>query len=220
MKKRMISFLAAVLLLACLPLNAFAHEVPDETATGCFEITMMMGDKAIPGGKLICIRVGYIDEDDGNYFFCRLDGEKITDVSTAETAKETVEFIMDYQKKYPVSKKEKNIGKDGKVKFDDLEMGLYLISQENPPKGYHAISSFLVGVPNNEDGHYVYNLSIRSKAEPDKAPESSEPNPLKPSDSKLPQTGRINWPIPVLLATGLLLLVVGFLLYRGNKHEA
>lgn len=179
-----------------------------------------MGDKAVSGGKLICTRVGFIDEEDGNYFFRRLDGERITDVSFPEAAQEMVEFVKDYQKAQPMSKEEKPIGKDGNVKFNNLETGLYLISQENPPKGYYAIIPFLVGVPNNEGGHYVYDVTIQSKTEPEKAPEPTKPNPSMPSDPKLPQTGQLTWPIPVLTAAGLLLIVAGFMLRRGKNHEA
>ena len=40
--------------------------------------------------------------------------------------------------------------------------------------------------------------------------------------SKLPQTGQLNWPIPVLIAGGLLLLAVGWVLvfHRKKKNDA
>lgn len=37
---------------------------------------------------------------------------------------------------------------------------------------------------------------------------------------KLPQTGQLWWPVPVLLSLGLLCLLVGMLRRRGEKHEA
>lgn len=221
MKKRMISFLIVLLLLVCLPIAAFAHEVPDLNEKGFIEITMTKGNETVSGGELVCTRVGYIDEEDGNYFFRRLDGEQVVDIASQDVAQEMVEFLKDYQKIYSIKTEEKAIGKDGKVKFNDLETGLYLIMQENPPEGYYAISSFLVGIPNNEDGHYVYDIAIHSKTEPEREPEPTKPTPSKPTDLKLPQTGQLIWPILVLTAAGLLLVVVGFVLRRGkNNHEA
>lgn len=223
MKKRMIPLLMALLFLLCLSVNVFAQEVPILTQSGSIEITMMMGNSPIPGGKLICTRVGYIDEKDGNYYFCRLDGESIADVSAPETAEDMVQFVQDYQKTHPIETEEKSIDQDGKVKFDGRETGLYLITQENPPSGYYAISPFLVSIPNNEDGKYVYDVTIRSKVELEKTPKPTTPSPSKPKDSKLPQTGQITWHILVLIAVGLLLMVIGVVLRSGKRkdhHEA
>lgn len=40
----------------------------------------------------------------------------------------------------------------------------------------------------------------------------------KPGDTKLPQTGTLNWPVPVLTVSGLLLMVLGWYLC-GRKRE-
>lgn len=43
--------------------------------------------------------------------------------------------------------------------------------------------------------------------------------PDKPGKTKLPQTGQLWWPVPVLIAAGLLLVVIGLLRRRGVNHE-
>lgn len=220
MKKRMLSFLVAALLLACLPINAFAHEVPNPKETGSIKITMRLGEKTVPGGTLSCTRVGYIDSEDGNYFFRRIgDGKKVEDVRSEDAAQDMVEYVMDYKNVYNFPKNIKTIDKNGVAKFEQLETGLYLITQTSPAEGYYAIKPFIVGVPNNVDGHYVYDVSINAKTEPEKIPEPTKPTPSKPTGPKLPQTGQLTWPIPVLAAAGLLLLVVGFVLRKEKKHE-
>jgi len=40
-----------------------------------------------------------------------------------------------------------------------------------------------------------------------------------PEHQKLPQTGLLWWPVPVLAAAGLLLLILGTLLKRKNDHD-
>ena len=44
-------------------------------------------------------------------------------------------------------------------------------------------------------------------------------NPGKPGNPALPQTGQLWWPVPILVAGGLLLIVIGVLRRRGNTHE-
>ncbi len=44
-------------------------------------------------------------------------------------------------------------------------------------------------------------------------------NPVKPNDSTLPQTGQLWWPVPMLSAAGLLLIVIGLLCLRGKNNE-
>lgn len=48
---------------------------------------------------------------------------------------------------------------------------------------------------------------------------SDNPVPRAFFGSKLPQTGQLWWPVPVLAAVGLLLIVVGLLRRRGAEHE-
>lgn len=43
--------------------------------------------------------------------------------------------------------------------------------------------------------------------------------PGKPSEPELPYTGQLWWPVPVLFAAGLLLVVAGLLRRRGARHE-
>ncbi|MGN0266871.1 MAG: Cna B-type domain-containing protein [Lachnospiraceae bacterium] len=43
--------------------------------------------------------------------------------------------------------------------------------------------------------------------------------PTQPDKPSLPQTGQLWWPVPVLMAAGLFLIVIGLLRRRGNAHE-
>lgn len=215
MKKRITFVLPALLLLLSLPVTALAHEVPDPERKGSIEITMLLGEKPVPGGELICTRVGNLDTDDGNWFFRRVDGEKLTDVLSEAAAGDMEEFVADYGETLPSW--EADIDSNGKAVFEAMDTGLYLITQKHPASGYNAIRPFLVGIPNPEDGKYVYDVAICSKSEPEKGTEP--PQPTKPSEPSLPQTGQLNWPIPVLIAVGLTLLILGFALRCGKRKK-
>ena len=74
-----------------------------------------------------------------------------------------------------------------------------------------------MNVSYNDNGRYVCDVDILPKSEPEKLPPPTSPStPCKPTAPKLPQTGQLTWPVPVLTAVGLL-LVIGFLLRRGKK---
>lgn len=58
--------------------------------------------------------------------------------------------------------------------------------------------------------------------EPASPPDGSDgpvPPPEQPDVPTLPQTGQLWWPVPLLLAGGLLLIVMGLLRRRGTGHE-
>ena len=56
--------------------------------------------------------------------------------------------------------------------------------------------------------------------EPDETTVPSEPTePTEPPKPELPQTGQLNWPVPVLAMTGMFFLVLGWLLCFGRKRE-
>lgn len=47
----------------------------------------------------------------------------------------------------------------------------------------------------------------------------SPPHPPKPADPTLPDTGQLNWPIPVLVVLGLILFSLGWVLRFGKKKD-
>lgn len=55
--------------------------------------------------------------------------------------------------------------------------------------------------------------------EPPREPESPEEEETEQPEDRLPQTGQLNWPIPVLCVFGLLLTSLGLWLRRGDKKS-
>lgn len=50
-------------------------------------------------------------------------------------------------------------------------------------------------------------------------PTPSKPDAPKPNTPTLPQTGQLWWPVPVLVAAGLLLVIAGLIRRRGAENE-
>lgn len=135
------------------------------------------------------------------------------------------------------------IGSDGTATADGLMLGLYLVMQHQAASGYEAITPFLVSVPmfNEETGKYYYDVDAEPKmGELTQTPPSettTTPTPNTPSSESgvtptetistsptavqttLPQTGQLNWPVPVLTVAGLLLILTGWYLRSHDKRE-
>ncbi|MCI7808750.1 hypothetical protein MR626_05620 [bacterium] len=223
MKKHLITLLTALVLLSCLPVSASAKDVPKPGKPGSITVTMRSGSKIVAGGELTAYRVGRVaDDGDYNYSFVPTGvftdwGTDFGDLNSAEQSAKTAESLASHVKNHKITGVKKTVGKDGKVTFPDLEQGLYLLVQTKAASGYSAVNPFLVSVPYLKDGRYIYEVDATSKTELEPQPSTTPGNPSTPGE-KLPQTGQLWWPVPVLLAAGLLFVVLGLVKRRGSGH--
>lgn len=225
MQKRLSAILFFVLLLCTISITAYAHDVPDSSRKGSVSVTMRTTETAVPGGTLTLYRVGDVYEDNGNYSFV-LSGdfsgskEPLKDIQSAALAKS----LSDYAKKNNLTGTTQTIDNNGKVDFTDLKLGLYLLVQNKAAEGYNEVDPFLVSVPMMENGVYVYDVDASPKVETLTKTPGNPTKPTQPTNptsatnstgtivSKLPQTGQLNWPIPVLVVTSLFLFSAGWIL--------
>lgn len=218
MTKRIVCllFVLTVLMGLCLPVQA--KDVPQERNDCSIEILVRYGETNINDGTLTLVRVGTVHEDDGNYSFRRvLDDAAVEDIHTPEAAKAFSEF---YQENTDFAFLTKTVDvTDGKAAFTSLPTGLYLVLQQSPAKGYSKLEPFLVSVPLLKDGQYQYNVTATIKNELEREPEPSKPQEPKPNGPTLPQTGQLNWPIPLLAIAGIVLFAAGWLVRFSKKKE-
>lgn len=230
-KKQFLSLLTVALLLCSISVAAYAHEVPDISRRGSISITMTYDKNPVSGGMLTIYRVGAISEEDGNVYFVLTDefsgsGADLTDFSNSEAANRLAEYITEQK----LTGTTEEIGNDGKAVFEDIVPGLYLLVQTKATEGYKPAAPFLVSLPMNENGMYVYDVDASPKVEltkpeptpPEKPTPGTEPPSGGNTPPKLPQTGQLNWPIPVLTVLGLVLFLVGWMLrfgQNGSSHE-
>ena len=218
-KNRMIPIRLALLLLCMLPVTAYAHEVPDESKKGTIIVEMEYSGKAVTGGTLTIYRVGQIQENDGNYSFVKTSiVEKFSgnynDISTASLSEDLAVFVKEHNIPFYATVK----NSDGKADFTNLDLGLYLVVQTEASDGYEPMKPFLVSIPMNESGHYVYEVNAEGKFQLYQKPKPTTPS--NPPDPTLPQTGQLNWPIPVLAVLGLSMFSVGWMLRFGRKKDS
>ena len=231
--KRLSTLLLALSLGAAVALPAYAHEVPDPSRTGSIRFSMLYDGSTVGGGSLTLHRVGDVAEEDGNYTFTLTEayaasGADLTDLTDTALAA----GLADYTTANGIAGEEVTIGSDGTA-ADGLALGLYLVMQDQPAEGYEPIAPFLVSVPMWDEtaGAYLYTVDAAPKlggltktppaatAAPAK-PDAGDPDTVTtPAAATLPQTGQLNWPVPVLTLAGLLLMLAVWYL-RARTKEA
>lgn len=265
-RKRLAAVLAALTLLVWCVAPAFALEVVDLSRTGSIKVSLYDSEtsKAVGGGTLTLYRVAKVQKDNANLSFVYTNGfedcgVELGDLSEGELAGRLAEKIAATAESTTVE-----ISDLGVAEFGDLEVGLYLVVQTTAAENYNVVNPFLVSVPIQENGKYVYDVDALPKVgtatkktpdtpdepdtpdtpdEPDTpdtpvAPgpdnpdgwvlgdhgEKNYPNPDNPNGHVmgahgLPQTGQLNWPIPVLAVTGVVLVAAGIKLKKGTRKD-
>ena len=218
MRRGLMLLLLTALLLIGLCAPALSQAVPDLSRTGAITASMRFDGAVVSGGTLTLYRVGEVRENDGSYSFAATgrfaeSGVDFTNVESAALATELANFAAEKN----LAGITQNIGSTGKVVFGDLEAGLYLMVQDAAAEGYNKAAPFLVSMPMLENGVYVYEVDASPKVELEKAPDRPD-SPSYP-DSKLPQTGQLKWPVPVLASCGVGLFVCGWVLKRLDRRS-
>ena len=223
MRKHVISGLLALLFLLALPLSAAAHPVPDESRNGHCSITVSMTykEKAVRGGKLALYKVGDVAENNGNYSFVpvkeiQADIPEFGDIQSPELAGKLAKLE---KKLTPVTADPVTVGKDGKATFSDLTFGLYLVVQKTAASGYGKTKPFLVSLPYLYEGEYQYDVASQPKTDLEREVKPTAPPSSGGGGGKLPQTGQLWWPVPVLACAGLGCIAVGLLRRREDRDE-
>lgn len=112
----------------------------------------------------------------------------------------------------------------GTVTFSDLPLGLYLVVQIPSSSSNHSTAPFLITIPIADPGtgYWLYEIDASPKTSAASTPSPTEPptpTNMPPADKKLPQTGMLMWPIPVLTGIGLLLFLAGWILNKRESDE-
>ncbi len=219
MKKRLLSVLCILILMAVVASPAAAVELIDLQRKGSITVSVVYDEKPVSGGKLTIYRVAEVAVEDWNFGFRYLDdfadcGEPLDNLyrSRLITALETCVAEKKLQG-IPGT-----IDKQGTVTFEELELGLYLVVQTEASAGYYPANSFLVSLPGKENGKYDYDVDASPKMDVLKPKPTIPTQPTRPG-GKLPQTGQTNWPIPMMAVSGMILFALGWSIYSSGKRN-
>lgn len=227
MKRRVFSALCCLMLFSALTMTAFGIEVPDLERKGSISITMTHQGEAVPGGSLTLYRIAEVHlENEADYSFRYIQEYAECQVSLEDLGNsETALALAAYTKENNISGTKQFIDEEGQIIFAELELGLYLIVQQDAAPGFELVNPFLVTVPGKQDDHYIYNVDASPKLALERAPtEPTEPTdptePTEPTPPDLPQTGLNQWPVPVLAISGMFMVGMGLVLYADGKKKS
>lgn len=219
MKKINSIFIIALVMLLCMNIHikTYAKEIIESEETGSISIQLSDGEQKVSDGSLTIYQVAEVTERDGAYSFeYTTEWEKcLSDLEDFQSGKLAKEF-EEYAQRHVIHGETLMIANNEKVVFEGLKAGLYLISQKDASKGYEKINPFLVVLPVKVGEEWIYNIDASPKIDlTEEVPSSDETTGT--TESTLPQTGQMNWPIPVLAITGMTLFAIGWGLCFGNK---
>lgn len=171
--KKLLPFALAVTCLFAVSARAMAGEIdPDRTGSVSVTIRAYASDDVVGGGSLYLYQVaGTVVTAEGEAAYLYTDnfsdcGEEL--LAADELAKaETADVFFDWVKTNRVAAVETvTVSAEGQAYFEGLSCGLYLVTQNEAAEGYHAINAFLVSVPLQENGVWIYDVDATPKTSP------------------------------------------------------
>lgn len=149
----------------------YANEIDyviDFNKKGSLEVTLLEQDgiKSIEGAEISLYYVASVKAENNKLVYtyneelnsCEVDLSNLTNESlTKEIDKCIVNSL--------ITKESKLTNTNGVVKFENLELGLYLVKQTNEVKGYSKIDPFMISIPRNVDNKWQYDLKAEPKTD-------------------------------------------------------
>ncbi len=221
MQKKLIVLLLLPLLVFGICTQVYAAQKPDADKQCSITFLLEFDSTPLEGGKLTLYRVGQISEDSGGFVLVDAlpqDGPDLSNLEDPSLAKTLNELAIKHN--LPTYKASVV---DGKAVFSDLATGVYVVCQLNGEEipEYAAINPFLISLPQWQNDAYIYDMTASPKVplQPS-ATEPTQPQPTEPDDTPdLPQTGQLNWPVPLMAILGLALFGIGWILFFGSKRR-
>lgn len=230
--------LLVLLLLVCLlgkgAESADASEAINPKQKGSLSIVLQDKKQKInlSGVEITIYQVAELVQKENTFSFMLTNGFGTSEISAGDLEDSALAETF-RQKITPEMKKEgKATGKDGCVQFTDLTAGVYLILQTKTAEGYCEISPFLATIPMQDQGEWTYDVKAEPKVEKTTPGSEITPTPSVPApgrtpsgmkktgtSSRLPYTGQLNWPVPVLAVLGMILFAAGWCLKKGREQN-
>lgn len=169
-----------LLLLFSLSTQLVSADTNDQMKTSSITIQNKYNNQGIAGGNLLVYQVA-----------------QAKDVNLLAKAVHKTQPLQTFD----------NLPAEGIV-ANNLPQGIYLFIQTKTAQGYELMSPFILSIP--KDGKYditAFEKMSPLNAKPKKE-ETITPTVAHQTKGKLPFTGQVWWPIPILIMSGLLYLII------------
>lgn len=158
-----IKYLIILNLILCLNVKA---DVIDFDKKGKLDITFTLKDTdtKIEGIEISLYKIATLSNTSYNYEYI-YDSNITCDVSLEDLTKSTLTNDINNCITDTTTIEIKTSNKDGKVTFNNLPLGLYLVKQTNKVDGYSNITPYLVVLPKEQDNKFIYEITSKPKTE-------------------------------------------------------
>lgn len=228
MKRKMLLVLIAFIFLCLSPCAAFGLAATDDDRLGSIAVELICEDAPVSGGAMALYCLGQIEQaEDGDFVVVPTEEfSMLAGISVGELLPQFAQKLEQYITENALPGDLHEVDADGHVTFPDLKAGLYFVMQPVAAEGFEKMNPFLITVPLRQDDALIFDIVAHPKVEP--KPEETQPQvptepeptkPTEPSKPSLPQTGQLNWPIPLMGLVGTCLLAVGGILCFRRKRD-
>lgn len=206
------------IICSVLCLSAFAEDI-ELDKKGSIAVSLSSDGNAVSGGNVTVYHIATLAHSDEGYVFSMTDSFKnsnilLDTITSRETAKEFFKYAVDNG----IDGITESVDGNGNAAFDELELGLYLMAQNEAAEGFEEFEPFIITVPMNSDGSYVYDVDASPKIDIERDESDTESSAPESAPPDIPQTGMLKWPVPVLAICGLLMFSFGWALcFRRKK---
>ncbi len=193
----------------CVQINCLADE-PDKLFTqdkGSLTITFRENQNPVPGGSVSVYQVAVYDpESEEHTLLIRKEFDDCQASAEEPDMDLLAKALAEHAAKNHIEGTKLSSGADASVRLEELELGSYLIVQDEAARGYEPVNPFLVTIPMKEKDTIIYDVDASPKVTTQKDPDKPNPpenNTPGTPPSRLPQTGQVWWPVPILAGMGL-----------------
>lgn len=165
--KRIKIILLSILIFYSTNIYALEGNTIDFNSKGSIEITLneKTDNEKIEGAEILLYKVADAKSENHNLVFEYIDELKscnasLNDLETKSKSEEIEKCINENIKSL---KQITDI--NGTVKYNDLDLGLYLVKQNNIVEGFSKIDSFLVMIPKIVNNKWIYDIKSTPKTD-------------------------------------------------------
>ena len=165
MRRKFISIILTIWVLLMMPMTAFAQSF-DVNRLGSISVTLMDQDGKTPisGAELSLYHVATVSLNSKNnlsYTFTHA----FEDCGAALDDPALSVKLDTFVKNHSVTAEKLVTNTHGKAVFGNLLQGLYYLKQTNYVEGYAPFKPFVVSVPDQSNGKYIYDIKANPKME-------------------------------------------------------
>lgn len=159
--KALILLMPAIMLVFISSFSAVAADgLPDLSKKGSISVTLKADEKAVSGAEITLYQAAEVYAEDGNLSF-----KATADFSDFDISSASAESLADCAKNKNLTGLSAETDSNGGVKFENLPLGMYLAVQTGSAKGFSDCTPFIVTVPTEQEGKWVYDNDASPKTD-------------------------------------------------------